>query len=94
MFKRKMRTAAAERSTRLLQKGVALEGRTTETRAWAVESEGSGIYDFMGTGGWDLRTQGWRIASAAFLTCLATVPSLHQEIYRINNLFFCFCFQS
>ena len=50
MFKRKMRTAAAERSTWPLQKEVALEGRTTETWAWAVEFEGSGICDFHGNG--------------------------------------------
>jgi len=65
MFKRKMRTAAAERSTWPLQKGVALEGRTTETWAWAVEFEGSGICDFMGTSGWDF--EGSRLGASRLL---------------------------
>jgi len=71
MFKRKMRTAAAERSTWPLQKGVALEGRTTETWAWSVEFEGSGFVI-----SWErmvgiLRARGW----AHRVCCIFNLPS-------------------
>jgi hypothetical protein len=37
---------------------------------------------FMGTGGWDFEgLKVGRIAFAAFSTCLAMVPSHHQEIH-------------